>query len=168
MVRGRVHRADAVEPRRETTGDHSLEETLAVPVIIDTLEEGECLRVGRRCGSQVAAEILDGDVTVTDDVTTLELLRSGVVRGQGIGEGAGDQVRELHLDGEVLVGGDVFAGAGEQHDRRDHVGIGGDVAHDHAVAGSAGGLGSVGQGLARAEVDEVGRVTVSFCQLVFN
>ena len=70
MVGGCVHCADAIEAGGETVSDVCGEKTLAVAVIIDTLEEVEDFRVRGAGGSESAAEILDSDVTVTDDVAT--------------------------------------------------------------------------------------------------
>ncbi len=116
MVRRRVHGADTVETGGETSSDSSLKQTLSIAVVIDTLEKGEGLRVGSLLRCQVVAEILDSDVAVTNDLATLELLRCGVVGGQGIGEGSSNQVGELHLDVERLVGSDILSGAREEND----------------------------------------------------
>jgi hypothetical protein len=71
MVRSGVHGADTVETSGETIGHSSLEKTLTIPVVVDTLEESKSLRVGSLLRSQVVAEILNSDVAMTDDVAAL-------------------------------------------------------------------------------------------------
>lgn len=116
MVGGRVHGADTIETGRKTRSDRSLEKTLSVSVVVDTLEEGEGLRVRSLLGCQIIAEILDGNVAMADDFTTLEFLRSSVVSGERISEGASDQVGKLYLDVECLVGSDILSRAREEND----------------------------------------------------
>jgi hypothetical protein len=158
VVGSAVHCADSIEASRQPISDVGGEKTLAVAVIVDTLEEIEDFRVGRAGGGESAAKILDGDVTVTDDLATLKSLRSRVVCALSIGKGTGDQVLELNLDGEGSVCGNVLSRAGEENYSGNHVLVGRNVAHSDAVAGAASHLFTVCQGLASANVDEVGIV----------
>lgn len=163
MVRSAGHGADPVETSRETSGDIGREQSLTVSVIVDTLEEGKGLWVGRSAGCEVIPEVLDGDVSMTDDVAALKSLRSSVVGVGGVGEGTRDQVLGLDLDAESGVGVNVLTGRRKDDNRRDHVVVGGDVTHDDTVARSCRHLKTVGQCLPAAEVDEVGRVTCCLC-----
>ncbi len=158
MVGGGVHCADAIEAGGETVSDVCGEKTLAVAVIIDTLEEVEDFRVRGAGGSESAAEILDSDVTVTDDLATLESLRSRVVCALSIGEGAGDQVLKLDLNSEGLVCVQVVSRTREEHYSGNHVLVGRNIAHSDTVAGAASHLFTVCQSLASANIDEVGIV----------
>lgn len=84
MVPRRDHCAHAVDARGQATGNLSLEGALAVALVINTLEVGELGRVGHFERAQ-AADILDRDVAVTDDVAALvQVLRRRVVVGAGV------------------------------------------------------------------------------------
>ena len=159
MVGGRIHGANTISTSRETVGDNSLKKTLAVSIIVDTLEEGKYLRIRGRGSSDITVQILNGNMAMTNNIATLHLLGRGVVGSQGIGENAGDQVRDLYLDVELSVGCKILARTGEDDDRADHVIVGGDVTHGDTVAGALRHLFAVGEGLACAEVDEIGWVT---------
>lgn len=111
-------------------------------------------------GGNVVVEVLDGYVAVTNDSAALQSLRAGVVSAYGIGERAGNEVGKLHLDVELSVGRNVLTWAGEEDDCRYHVVIGGNFAHDDAVARPARHLGSVGLGLSGTEIDEVCWITI--------
>ena len=54
---------------------------------------------------------------MADNIAALELLRSGIVRRIGVGEGASDEILDLHSDVEVCVGRDGVAGARIGDDR---------------------------------------------------
>jgi hypothetical protein len=161
MVGCRVHGADTVESSGETSSDSSFEEAIAVAIIVDTLEEVECLWVWAVGGSQVIAKILDGNVAMTNDVAALQVLWCGVVSGLSIGERASNQVGDLYLNVESLVGSNVFVVSREEDNRRDHVVVRRDLAHDDTVAGTTSDLLPVGQCLAGTEVDEVVWVTAA-------
>ena len=123
MVGGGIHCADTIETGGQTSGDSSLKKTCAISVVVDTLEEGEGLRVRSLLGRQISAEILNSDVAMANDLAALKFLRSSVVGSERIGEGSSNQVRKLDLNVELLVGSDILSGAGEENDCRDHVGV---------------------------------------------
>lgn len=81
MVRSTVHSADAVNTSRETIGDGSLEETVTIAVVVDTLEEGKLLWVRRGLGGNVAAQILDSNVAMTNDVAVFQCLGCRIIGG---------------------------------------------------------------------------------------
>ncbi len=130
MVRGRAHGAASVVTSRETTTNGSCETALAVSSVINTLEEDEGGWVRRSGGVKAVAEGLTGDVSVANDVATLEGLRSSIVGNIGVGEGTGHEVGDLDSDAEVRVGWNGLTGLREGHDGGDHVRAGGDIAHD--------------------------------------
>ena len=130
MVTGRRHGTHAVIPSRQAPFHSGGQASLSVTGIVDTLEESE-LGCVRRCGGcEVVAECLDGDVCVTHNLATLECLRSGVIGGIGIGEGAGLQIRHLYVDVKVRVSGNLVAGCRIRDDGGYHVGGRGNVSHD--------------------------------------
>ena len=156
MVGGTDHGADTVVAGRETAGDGGLELAVAVTGIVDTLEEDELRGVGGVVRVQGVAEILDGNVGVTDDLAgAVEILGRGVVGGVRVGEGAGREVAHLDGDVELLVGLDVLVVLGVLEDGRHHVVLRGDLAHGDTVARTLLDLLAVRQGTALAEVDEV-------------
>ena len=157
MVGSTRHRADAVVTGGETTSDRGREDTLAIASVVDTLEEDELLRVGRVVGREVVSEVLDGNVGVADDTAlAVEILRSRVVRLLRVGEGSGREVLGVDNNVERLVLLDGLTGLRVLDDAADHPVGGRDLAHDDTVAGAALDLLTIGQGLAGAEVDEVG------------
>lgn len=162
MVSGRVHGAHSVVASSQTVGDNGLQETIAVTIIVDTLEESKGGWVRRLSGGQVVTQILNRNMAMTDDVAVASYgLRSGIVGGQRIGEDTSVQVRELHLDIEGLVFSDIISRSREKDDGRNHVVLAGDITHNDAIARAVGVLCSVGRCLSRAEVDEVGGIAKS-------
>lgn len=128
MVLGGGQSADTEVTGGETTSDISGEETLSVTSVVDTLEEGELSWVRRSGGVERVTQILNSDVGVSDNLTlTVELLRSRVVGGIGVGEGTGLQVLSLDSDREVLLSLNVVTILGECEDRGDHGVLGGNV-----------------------------------------
>ena len=166
MIGRAGHGADSVEAGGKTGSDVGRKQACTVSIVVDTLEESESLRVGRSAWCQVVTQILDGDVSVTDDIAALEFLRSRVIGVSGIGEGTGDQVLRLDGDAERRVGVNVLAWCREDNDRRDHVIVGRNITHDDTVARSCGHLETVGEGLATAEVDKVGVVTANWLMML--
>lgn len=155
MVPGGDHCADAIDSSWQTAFDHSLQETLAVPVVVDALEEGEFRRIGRS-GRLQLTDVLHCDVAVTDDVSVVvELLRRGVIVRGRVDEETGLEVYRLHRDAEGGVGGDLVARLRIRDHRRYHVLACGDPAHGDAVARPRRDLHAVGELLARTEIDEV-------------
>jgi len=158
MVGGRGDRASTVVTGRETSLERGSEKTIAVTSVVDTLEESKVLSIRRVVG--VVTHVLDGDMGVANDVASLKRLWGSVVGVVRVGERTGLQVGDLHGEVNLLVFLDalfVVLGAGE--DRRNHVTNGRNISHDDTVAGSLLDLETVGEGLALAEVDEVGLVS---------
>lgn len=81
-------------------------------------------------GREVVAECLDGDVDMTDDLATLDCLRSRVICGIEIGERAGLQIDNLFVDVQVRVGSNVVVGRRIRDDGGYHVGGRRNVSHD--------------------------------------
>lgn len=103
MVSGRSHGADTVDTSRETTSNIGLQTTISVSGIVDTLEEGELRWVRRLLSVDVITERLDGDMGMTNDLTTLQRLRGGIVGVIRVRESTSLKVVDLQLDLEVLV-----------------------------------------------------------------
>lgn len=159
MVRRADHGARPVSAGGKTTGDDGGEQAVVIDGVVHALEEGELPRV-RGVGASQRANILDGNVGVTNDVSvTGDLLGRRVVRHGRVGERAGLEVVRAEGDGEVGAGLDSVAGLGESDDGGNHVIAGGDLAHGRGVAGSGRVLLAIGESLARAEVDEVVVIT---------
>lgn len=159
MVCGREHGADTVVTGRQTTSDGGREKAVVIASIIDSLEEDKGRGVRRLVRSEVAAQGLNGDMSVTDDAAlTIEVLGGRVIGTLRIGEGSRSEVVNLDLDVEVGVGLKVVVVGGVDQNAGDHVVLGWDLAHRDSVARAAGLLLTVGQLLSLAEVDEVGVV----------
>lgn len=155
MVPGGDHCAGAIDSGWQTAFDHSLQETLAVPGIVDALKEGEFRRIGRS-GRLQLTDVLHRDVTVANDVSVVvEVLRRGIVVRGRVDEETGLEVYRLHRDVEGGVGGDLVARLRIRNHRRDHVLACRDPAHGDAVARPRRDLYAVGELLARTEIDEV-------------
>lgn len=156
MVGSTGHGADTVVTGGETTSDSSAQASVAVSGVVDTLEEGKLGSVEGLVRSDGVAHVLDGDVSVANDIASIsELLGRGVVGVVGVGEGAKVHVCDLHVNIEVLVRLRLLAGHRTCDDGRGHVVLSWDLTHGDTVARSSLVLEAIGQGLARAEVDEV-------------
>lgn len=128
MVLGGGQGADTEVTSGKTTSDISGQETLSVTSVVDTLEEGELGWVRRSGGVERVTQILNSDVGVSDNLAlAVELLRSSVVGGIGVGESTSLQILSLNSDCEVLLGLDVVAVLGECENRGDHGVLGGNV-----------------------------------------
>jgi len=66
---------------------------------------------------------------MSDDFATAQRLRGGIIGRVGIGEGTSNEICNLYVDGEILVGRNGIAGAGIDDDCGDHVLTGRDVTH---------------------------------------
>jgi hypothetical protein len=80
MVAGGGHGASTVYTGRKTSSKICTEKSLAVSVVVDTLEESEVLGVQGGLPVGVALHVLNSDVGVTNDLTAIERLRCGVIR----------------------------------------------------------------------------------------
>jgi len=106
MVGRGIDRAESVRASGETWVNLDRNKSVSISLGVHTLEEDERLRVGRS-GLVQAGQLVDGDVSVTDDGSgTVELLRSSEVVLVGIDEVSCRQVLHGHADRESLVGGD--------------------------------------------------------------
>ena len=152
---------------------------MSITSVVDTLEESECSWVWRGGRIEAVSKSLDGDVSVANNLSILEGLRSSIVGNIRISEGTSLEICYLKVDVEVLVGSNRITSLGVGDDSRDHVGRGRNIPHSwkervsegfnirarveytNAVTRSALDLQTVRQGLASAKIDEVCRVTVS-------
>lgn len=132
-----------------------------VAVIVDSLEESELGGIKRCRGCQGVAHVLNGDVSVANDVARGKLLWRRVVCGSGVGEAAQLHVGDLDSHVEGLVGCHGCSGNWVEDDGGDHVGRCWDITHHDTIARTSLGLETVGHCLAGAEVDEVGVISVS-------
>jgi hypothetical protein len=155
MVSGSVNGRDPVNTRWKAFGDSSSQNVVDSDSI-KTLKEGkdfgiqDVSRVERR-------HLLHGDMTVTPDDTTDQLLRSAEVCSVRVHERSGIQVVDLEGDVERGVsrnGVKVFRG--DEFGAR-HVVNGRDIAHRGWVARACLDLNTIGNGLADTEVDEIVR-----------
>lgn len=114
MVTGRRHGADAVESGWQTTVHLSRQSAVPIARIIDTLEEGKFSGI-RRILRVCRAHVLDRDVDMSlNDAIFIQLLRRGVIRNVRVGEEPGLQVVNLELNGERLIGVEIFIVLGAQ------------------------------------------------------
>jgi hypothetical protein len=128
---------------------------LIISGVINAFEEGECGWV-RRIRRLHVANVLNRNVAMTNDVAILvQVLGRGIVVSCWVGEETGAEVLCLHLDVERRVRGNLYAHFRVGNHGRDHVGLGGDLAHGNAVAGPCLDLHAVGDFLALAEVDKI-------------
>jgi hypothetical protein len=104
MVCSGCHGTDSVVASWETASHGSLEQTLSVAGIVDSLEEGELLRVQGSCRIQGFPHVLDSHVGVSNNLASLKMLRSRVVRGICICELSRNKIRHLNGDVECSVG----------------------------------------------------------------
>lgn len=181
MVGRRGHRADAIIAGRQAAGDSRGDGSLTIAGVVDALEEDELGGVEGGGELERTADVLNGHVGVADDVAVvgLNVLGRRVVGAGGVGEYSQVEVGDGQRDVEGRVRLEVVVELGVEDDCRDHVGRGGDLSHDwfvrnvgrkekiqkesglqptNAVARARLDLQTVGNGLARAKVDEVGSI----------
>lgn len=159
MVRCGRHGADTIVTSWETTGDSCGEEALTVTSIVDALEESEGDWVWCSSGSQVITKSLNGNVSMANDDSVVQRLRSSVVGNIGVGKRSSCEICDLELNVEGLIGWQILAWLRVQDDGRDHVGLCRDITHNDTVARSGLDLETIGQGLSGTEIDEVGSVS---------
>jgi len=98
---------------------------LAIGRRVDSQEEGEDSGVKRGGGVEGAAEILDSNVSMSDDDTVV--VKEG--RGAIVSELGVSEVAQVHADGvdddlETRVFGEILVVGGERYHRRGHVLLG--------------------------------------------
>jgi hypothetical protein len=121
--------ADAVVTRRETGIKRGSKKAVTITSVVDTLEESEGLCVGRIVG--VVAHVLDGDVGVADDFTTLKCLWSSIVGVVRVRKRSSLQVVDLHRESKRLAFVLVVVVLGFSEDSRNHLADSWDISHDY-------------------------------------
>jgi len=156
VVGSRVDRADTVRTGWETIIDSSGSNTSSIG-IIDTLEEDEVTRVEGVGLSDTVRELLNSEVSMSDDLTlAVKLLGSSEVVLLSVGENTGLHLLDVHLNGERSVGLDGVVVVGREDELGGgHVVEGGDITDGAGVARTFLDLLSVGDGLSNTEVNEV-------------
>ena len=157
MVSSGVDRCHAVDTSIKTVSNIGGHDTVHLSGV-DTLEEGEDIRVIRRCLVK-SSELLNDDVSVSDDVALgVDCLGRRVVVALGVDEVTGLKVVERHRDSEVLVGSDSVTVLGEDELAGRHVRGRCNDTHRGRVAGTSLDLLTVGDrqvGHRQTEVNEV-------------
>lgn len=159
MVGRTSHRADTVVTGGQTTSDGGSKLSLTISGIVDTLEESKLGGVWGCGWREGVTQILNDDVSVTDNLSlAVELLRRGVVGAVRVGEGSELHVCHLHGNVKVRVRCGLLSGHGADDDSCHHLAACWHFTHDNTVTRSTLLLETVGQSLAGTEVDEVGVV----------
>jgi hypothetical protein len=129
MVGSRSHCASTVEASSQTFSESSREFSVAVAVVIDTLEESEGLGVEGLLWVVILANILNSEMRVADDLAAIESLGSSVIGVVGVGEGTGLQIRDTDCEIDGCALGDVFSVGRADNHGRDHLAGGGNITH---------------------------------------
>jgi hypothetical protein len=130
MVGSRRDGAGAVVTCRETGLECRSEKTIAIPGVVDTLEECESLSIRRVVG--IISHVLDGNMGMADHFATLKCLWGSVVGVVRVGERSSLQVVDLHREVNLLVFGySLLAVLGISENRRDHLADSWDISHDY-------------------------------------
>jgi len=155
VVRGSGNRRNTVTTRCKAIGDNNTQNTIDRGGV-ETLKEGEDF--GIQGGSRVERRhLLYGDMTVTEDGTVDQLLRSGKVGAGRVRECSGVQIVDPEFDGERSVGRNgVKVLWGLEFDGRHEIN-GREIANRGGVARSRQDLFTIRNGLAQAGVDKVVR-----------
>lgn len=156
VIGSRSHGAETVVASGQAALDIGRQQTIAVALVIDALEEDKLGRVKRLGRVGITAGVLDSDVSVANDVTVaVDILGSGVVGVVRVGKGTRRKVDHLDRDGEVGVGLEVVAILRGCEDTGNHVAGSRDVTHRDTVARPAFVLLTICQDQALTKVDEV-------------
>jgi hypothetical protein len=103
VVGSGVDGTDTIGTSGETIVDGGRCNTACIRVV-DTFEEGKVTGITGGSLSKTVIELLDSEVSVTDDLTlTIELLRCGKVFHLGVSENTSLNLLDVHLDGESSV-----------------------------------------------------------------
>jgi hypothetical protein len=151
--RAQTYRAEAVDTGRETIHNGHREDTI-LSRGVDALEEGKRLRV-QRISRVDRGDRLYGDMRVSNDNVVLQLLRCPIVVGVCVDKVTGDQILDVHREGEVLVGRECTTIGREADLRGRHVARGDDVSIYDTIAASTNELLAISERLSLAEVDAV-------------
>jgi hypothetical protein len=129
MVTGRGQSADAIVSGGETLLKGSSEFAIAVTSVVDTLEESEGLGIEGLLRVGIGSNILNSEMSVANNYTTLESLGSCVIGVVRIREGTSLEVCNAHseVNGRVLL--DVLSIGRADDDGGDHLGCCGNITH---------------------------------------
>jgi len=119
VVSGCVHRAETIDSSGEAGGNINAQYSVH-SWIIDSLEESEYGGI-QWSGRGEGIELLHGDMTVTDHIASLELLRRTIVIGIGVHKVTSDHVLNVRLEDELSVSGECAKVLWEDDLRRGHV-----------------------------------------------
>jgi hypothetical protein len=130
MVGSRRDGAGAIVTRGETGLECRSEKTIAIPGVVDTLEECESLSIRRVVG--VVAHVLNRNMGMADHLAPLKCLWGSVVGVVRVGERSSLQVVDLHREVNLLVFGySLLVVLGISENRRDHLADSWDISHDY-------------------------------------
>lgn len=109
MVARRGHGTNTIRSSWQPTVDGGAKSAISISGVVDTLEESERARIRWLLSCKVFAERLDSNMSMSNDLASVELLGSRIVGVVRVSECSGLEVVDLHVDVEILVGFDVIA-----------------------------------------------------------
>lgn len=98
---------------------------------------------------------------VSNDLSTLKLLGSTVVVGVCVDKVSCDHVLDVHLEGEIRIGGEGASIGREGNLRARHAAGRDDISIDDTIAASLNELLTIGECLSLAVVDAINRLDAS-------
>jgi hypothetical protein len=134
VVARRSHGADAIKAYREATGKVSTQQSVSVASVVNSLEKGKFFGIEGLGWVGIATKVLNCDVRVTDNLTSLEALRGRIVRVIRVGELSGCQVGNLDRESHLSVWSHNVTVLGAGKHCRDHTVCGRYLTHSWSVS----------------------------------
>lgn len=155
MVGRRVHGAETVDTRRKTGCNIDTQYTIDGRCV-DALEKGKDSWV-RRLSVLERVDLLDGDVTMSNDIVSLQLLRRAIVVLLGVDKVTGDHVLNVHGESELCIGWESAKVLGVADLGGDHVARRDNVSNRYTIAATLFELLTIRKSLSVTKVDVVVR-----------
>jgi len=159
VVARRSHGADAIKAYGEATGKISTQQSVSIASVVDSLEEGKFFGIEGLGWVGIATQVLNCDVRVADNLTSLEALRGRIVRVIRVGELSSRQIGNLDRESHLGVWSHNVTVLRARKHCRNHTVCGRYLAHRDTVARSLADLESISKRFASTEVDEIGVVS---------
>ena len=134
VVARRSHGADAIKAYGEATGKISTQQSVSIASVVDSLEEGKFFGIEGLGWVGIATQVLNCDVRVADNLTSLEALRGRIVRVIRVGELSSRQIGNLDRESHLGVWSHNVTVLGARKHRRNHTVCGRYLAHSWNVS----------------------------------
>ena len=109
MVARRSHGTNTIRSSWQAPVDGGTQPALPISSVIDALEENDLARILSLLSCEVVTKRLDGNVSVSNDLAIIKLLRGGIVSVVRVSERSSGEVVDLQVNIKVGVCLDIIA-----------------------------------------------------------